>query len=123
MNAKTYAIHHKNAISETLDNETIIINIETGSYFSMNEDGTALWAAIREGKAIPLDKPVISNFIQTLLTEGLIEEAKEIGTLADSGAFQAPAVSIYTDMQEMILTDPIHDVDPMGWPKRKDEST
>lgn len=121
MDAKTYVIHSKNAISETLDNETIVINIETGSYYSMNQDGTALWAAISEGRAIPLTNPVVSAFVATLLSEGLIQETEQQGALAEGAAFEAPAVEIYTDMQEMILTDPIHDVDTMGWPKRKEE--
>ncbi len=119
MSAKTYAINSKTAISETLENETIVINIETGSYYSMNQDGTALWAAIGNGKAIPLGNSTISAFVATLLSEGLIRETEQAGDLADEAVFQAPAVEIYTDMQEMILTDPIHDVDAMGWPKRK----
>ncbi len=120
MDAKTYVIHPKNAISETLDNETIIINIETGSYYSMNQDGTALWTAVGDGKAIPMKNPAVSAFVATLLSEGLIQETEHEGALAEETAFEAPAVDIYTDMQEMILTDPIHDVDTMGWPKRKE---
>lgn len=120
MDAKTFVIHPKNAISETLDNETIIINIETGSYYSMNQDGTALWRAIGESKAIPLQNPTISAFVGTLLSEGLIQETGQHGALAEESAFQAPSVDIYTDMQEMILTDPIHDVDATGWPQRKE---
>lgn len=120
MDAKTYVIHSKNAISETLDNETIVINIETGSYYSINHDGTALWTAIADGKAIPLENPAISAFVATLLSEGLIQESEQHGILADSATFEAPAIDVYTDMQEMILTDPIHDVDTMGWPKRKE---
>jgi hypothetical protein len=27
----------------------------------------------------------------------------------------------YTDMQELLLLDPIHDVDQTGWPRRKGE--
>lgn len=120
MDAKTYVIHPKNAISETLDNETIIINIDTGSYYSLNQDGTALWKAIGDGKAIPLENSTVSAFVATLLSQGLIQETEQVGMLAESATFEAPAVDIYTDMQEMILTDPIHDVDTTGWPKRKE---
>ena len=34
--AKTYSINASRAISENLDGETIIINLETGSYYSLN---------------------------------------------------------------------------------------
>ena len=35
------------------------------------------------------------------------------------GAYRTPVLSIYTDMQDLLLLDPIHDVDQAGWPTRK----
>ena len=40
---------------------------------------------------------------------------------ADSGeAFTAPVLSKYTDMEQLLLLDPIHDVDETGWPNEPD---
>ena len=34
---------------------------------------------------------------------------------------QAPALEIYDDMAELILSDPIHEVDEdVGWPRKRD---
>ncbi len=30
--------------------------------------------------------------------------------------YAPPALETYTDMQELLLLDPIHDVDETGWP-------
>jgi hypothetical protein len=32
-----------------------------------------------------------------------------------------PVLERYTDMQELLFLDPIHDVDESGWPHRKVE--
>jgi hypothetical protein len=34
------------------------------------------------------------------------------------GAFQPPTLESYNDMQDLLLLDPIHDVDDMGWPQK-----
>lgn len=120
--AKTYTINTSKAISETLDGETIIINLETGSYYSMNPAGTALWSAIASGKTIPTDNPIIANFLTMLATDGLITETEaQNNELADTTVFANPNIEKYTDMQEMLLADPIHDVETAGWPNLKKE--
>lgn len=120
--AETYEVQTHKAISETLDNETIIINLETGTYYSLNTDGSALWNAIVEKKLISIQNSTIASFISKLLTDGLIQKSQDPATLeADTSLFQNPSVETYTDMQEMLLADPIHDVDQAGWPILKKE--
>jgi hypothetical protein len=35
----------------------------------------------------------------------------------DKPSFTPPLLHKYSDMQELLLLDPIHDVDEAGWPK------
>jgi len=35
-------------------------------------------------------------------------------------AFRPPTVAVYSDMEDLLLLDPIHDVDETGWPVRAD---
>ena len=37
----------------------------------------------------------------------------------DRAAFVPPALTIYEDMADLLLLDPIHDVDEAGWPMPK----
>jgi hypothetical protein len=37
-------------------------------------------------------------------------------------AFEIPKVESYSDMQEMLLSDPVHDVDQRGWPILKENT-
>jgi hypothetical protein len=39
---------------------------------------------------------------------------------AERATFIAPVLAVYTDMQDLLLLDPIHDVDEIGWPTRRD---
>lgn len=128
MNSRTYTVNTKKAISETLDNETIIINLETGSYYSMNPAGTAIWGALSQGTPVAITSPAVESFLNQLLADGLIAEEtthsnsllEREGTHAlDLATTEDPKLEKYTDMQEMLLADPIHDVDETGWPNLK----
>jgi len=119
--SKKYTINTRKAISETIEGETIIIDLETGSYYSMNPSATALWNAILEENLIPVDKKNILDFVQNLESEGLILESSSSADkpLADISQFSDPKLEKYDDMQEMLLADPVHDVENTGWPNLK----
>ncbi len=128
MNSKAYTINPKKCISETLDNETIIINLETGCYYSMNPAGTAIWSALTNGTPIAINTPAVEDFLNQLITDGLVSEEttppnpllERGGTVSlDFVVTEEPKLEKYTDMQEMLLADPIHDVDTAGWPNLK----
>jgi hypothetical protein len=39
------------------------------------------------------------------------------------GAFSPPVLQKFSDMQELLLVDPIHEVKAEGWPLTKSQST
>ncbi len=117
---KTYAINQSKAISEVLEGETIIIHLETGCYYSLNHDGSIIWEAVLSKKNLITNSPETISFIESLIIENLIQEtapSSESLALANLN----PKIDKYTDMQEMLLADPIHDVDDAGWPNLKKE--
>jgi hypothetical protein len=74
---------------------------------------------------------LVQKFIDELQQEGLIvvkekEESRgAIDLKTESKAegkkpdFEAPVLNRYTDMQDLLLLDPIHEVDETGWPIQK----
>ncbi len=131
-------------ISEVVDDEAIIINSLTGAYYSLDPVGSALWANLVQGAASTesLERLVIDGFdvdaasarldvqalIRHLLDEGLVEETDDM-PLEVTGAgphakrpYGAPTLSKYTDMEELLLLDPIHEVDAQGWPIARDDA-
>jgi hypothetical protein len=120
---KTYTINSQRAISETLEGETIIINLENGSYYSVNNAGTAIWNAIKQNSSINREDKGVSDFLDFLQNEGLIEltTGSTTALTIDQKDFKGPKIEKYVDMQEMLLADPVHDVSEAGWPKLKAE--
>jgi hypothetical protein len=132
-------------IHEQFDDEVVIINLDSGSYYSVDKTGARIWVLAldglsreeiiaRIGAEFVGDESVIeestSAFLDELLRESLVVAepiengpSKTCNPILRSGApqsFVTPQLQKYTDMEELLLLDPVHEVDEMGWPKKKD---
>jgi hypothetical protein len=125
-------------IHQTLDGEVIAVNLDTGTYYSLAGVAAELWGAVERGLAVAevvdeaadrhrvareVVEPAVVRFLAELADEELISapsgSAPLVAPAAVAGAddgFPAPRIERYTDMQELLLLDPIHDVDERGWP-------
>jgi hypothetical protein len=68
----------------------------------------------------------IGQFIQQLLKQGLIEVSEKVRGTADPveigkhpWEYQPPALQEYSDVQSLLLLDPIHEVTEVGWPNQQ----
>jgi Coenzyme PQQ synthesis protein D (PqqD) len=131
-------------ISEVVDDEAIIINSLTGAYYSLDPVGTSVWALLQQGPSSTesLERVVIDGYVvddsqarlevqalvRALLDEGLVQECDDPPVEATDAAtesqraYTAPTLSKYTDMEELLLLDPIHEVDAQGWPVARDDA-
>jgi len=133
-----FRLNSPHVVSETVDGEAIIVNLENGTYYSIKGDGILLWNAIIGGAGaeelvdavakatgeLP-DRVVgtITDFYETLAAEGLIvrdevepDVLRAIDLSAGSAGLLKPSIESYSDMQDLILLDPVHEVDERGWP-------
>ncbi|MBI5948603.1 MAG: PqqD family protein [Chloroflexi bacterium] len=129
-------VNAPHVIGESVDGEALIVNLETGAYYSATGVGDAIWTLLAEGagvaaivNAITARYPAaaagesVHAFLAELVEEGLAvgDSGAEPSTAAPAGvslpaAFTAPVLQKYTDMQDLLLLDPIHEVDDTGWP-------
>lgn len=143
MSARRYRLAGPNFASEVIAGEAIIINLEKGSYYSLPEAGAGIWAALTNGSS---DSEVLGDLlrrysgdagsIQAALHELITQlEAEGILTPEDgagpaepilagerdpsSPAFTPPVLQKYTDMEAILMLDPIHEVDETGWPSAR----
>ena len=66
----------------------------------------------QEELVIPIDDKLADSLLP--------QNWKEQITAKESKAvFNAPVLNKYTDMQDLLLLDPIHEVDATGWPSIK----
>jgi hypothetical protein len=140
------SINEPHVVHETIDGETILLDLNTGNYFSLEGPGPAIWEYIQQtgdwNKAIELlisgnkeaettIRESVTSFINTLIDEKLLVPATIAPAAAETGEketqliqaglnFLPPRVNKYSDMQDLLLLDPIHDVDEKGWPESKE---
>jgi hypothetical protein len=142
---RIFKINQPFVVSELIDGEAVIMNLKSGNYYSARHSGALLWdwiekgvsqdempaglARVYAGDPVEMERDVTA-FIDSLLEQQLISE-----TTADSGTpplpvvhgdgstpllpYVAPVLEIYADMQDLLLLDPIHDIDEVGWPVAK----
>lgn len=136
-----YKINDARVVSEILDGEVIIIDFKEGFYYSLNNTGSVLWVAIQNGYT---RSQLLAYFVARYdatpdsiekSVAALIEQIKDLSLVTEVPADSAPEVEEYAgekekffiltlqqfqDMQEMLLADPIHDIDEQtGWPTLK----
>ena len=141
MEAARIRVNAPQVIHESIDGEVIIINLTSGNYYSVKGSGADVWALIEqspgatradlagalelrfEGSQSEIDG-LLESFLSDLRAEGRVTDADPSG---DPPVFEAPADGMrqpfsapllekYTDMQDLVLLDPVHEVDATGWP-------
>jgi hypothetical protein len=144
-NMKSLSVNKPHIVHEIFsDQEAAIINLKTGTYYSLNPTGAEIWSFIEKNSTNDeiisefnrcydvemVDVAnIINDFIKNLETEDLIvarenhsENSAETEIVADNKIkkrFVEPTIERFADMQELLLLDPIHDVDEAGFPHKK----
>lgn len=127
----TYAVAGKDVAFEVFDGDVIVIDMGSGKYYSFSDGGSSVWLALVAGVAprdimAPLSHgEALPGFVQKLYGAGLIEARADLPpalpdtdlVAALSGARDAPDFTVFDDMADLFIADPIHDVEePQGWP-------
>ncbi len=137
-----YRVREPQVTSSIVDGEAVIINLDTGNYYSTAGIGAEIWSRISRCELV--DEIIedlksrfgssekhgqisrtVRHFVGVLESENLIQP---IGKAPDGApgrephrseatSFEEPVLYRYDDMNELLLLDPIHDVDESGWPK------
>lgn len=123
-------------IDETFDGEVTIIHLGTGLFYGLNASASAVWSCIRDGRrsaaviamlseslgmpASELEAPII-ELVDQFCSWGLLVACDEEAPAPDPAAltaWSAPQVQEFSDMQDLLLLDPVHDIelDERGWP-------
>jgi len=129
-----YSIASNKVAHEIIDGEAIVIHFDTGNYYSLGGISAQLWqwftAGARRQQILnafqdlqPDQIQSLDGFIDSLLKEQILEKIiadaglQPASPLSEYGApFETPKFSKYNDMQNLLMSDPIHDVDETGWP-------
>ena len=148
MTNQRFRVNTPTVTHETIDGEAVIINLDSGNYYSLVDVGSFIWGLVEKGASASEVQDVVlrthqgnatdvGRGVQELLAqlqqENLIVPVDEAGELDlsevltssnghEKPSFNPPMLHKYSDMQELLLLDPIHDVDDAGWPKPNPET-
>lgn len=137
-----FKLNSPDVASEAFDDEVVIVNLQSGHYFSTRGTGAFVWqrlisggsaAEIQAAMAMAYDadpaqlEDSVQAFVAELVERRLIvpaesEQVPAAGPAQDPAptaaklAFSPPSLETYSDMQDILLLDPIHEVDDTGWP-------
>ena len=137
-------------IHETIDGEAVIVNLDTGYYYSLDKVSADIWNLIEANASFGEILEVITSRYDTTGADPagaitpLLDQLREEGLITTDASgrpgdhatplpphapretrppFEVPLLHKYSDMEELLLLDPIHDVDDSGWPNKNPEET
>jgi len=135
----TYTTVVPEIASEIFDGELVIANYKLGLYYSISVEGSWIWQGLAhsltvsqivqwlsghfpdQASALPT---LVEEFVGKLIAEGLVRDASGVNNLTmelpdlTGSLFKIPTIERFDDLQELLLLDPVHDVDLEGWPRR-----
>jgi Coenzyme PQQ synthesis protein D (PqqD) len=143
--ASTRVAVNTQVLHESIDGEVIVIDLTTGSYYSLRGSAAEAWELVQRSPGATSGQvaeavaahytedaggvfPAVVRFLQELADEGLVDvveasdEPVSLSLPEQNGraprSFAPPVLEKYTDMQDLVLLDPVHQVDQAGWPRQ-----
>lgn len=145
MSHTRYSVFDNNIISDVFGEEVVLVNLESGVYYSLRGSATQIWIRLFNQysiseivselkhiyQVVEVDLVKDTNqFIAELIELKVIKlstdiESKSIEFVSSDmlKEYNPPVVETFSDMQEILLLDPVHDVDKAGWPISKNLDT
>lgn len=134
-----YRVNSPQVISETVGGETIVVNLASGHYFSLQGTAVDVWQGLERGEALEevilqLEQryeardgeigdavtKLVDDFVagELLVADGNGGGVQSVRSdeVGERAPFVSPTFTTFTDMQDIILLDPVHEVDTRGWP-------
>lgn len=142
-NTATFEIN-KFVVHDLIDNEIILVHLEKGHYYSLLDVGRTIWECICAGQSVDQINTSIdqmydarteeisdasSNLVNELINEEIIRvkaddpDGNKVVLLEqlqreEKLPFTNAKLEKCTDLERLLLLDPVHEVDEQGWPNK-----
>jgi hypothetical protein len=138
--SERFVANEPKIVFEASEEEVVIVNLDTGSYYTVDHGGARIWSLLVRGLSVAeiadhlaaadvghaaFVRSAVAEFVAGLKAEGLIRLATDDAprtTMVPAGAagqaFEPPRLQKFTDMESLLLLDPVHEVDETGWPNQ-----
>lgn len=142
MTSHRYRVTTPGVVHQVIDGEVVLVDLRSGFYYSMVGAAAEVWALLDGGASVDEivqdlsgrhDDPdgilasEVARLVAELESDGVIEVGEGVAAslpafdpTAEKRPFEPLTLHKYTDMRELILLDPIHEVDEGGWPNPRE---
>ena len=124
-------------VHEEVEGQVVAIDFEPGVYYGLAGVAADVWSAMGDGVRVDVlvgalarrypdagstADDEIRQFLDDLHERNLIvavnaeAPAREVWDKPFGSPYVSPELEVHTDMQDILLLDPIHDVSDQGWP-------
>ena len=132
-----FKVDSANVSWERVENEVVAIQLNTGRYYNIQDTAADIWIMLTIGTSLDditkefsdlstlpdCYEEEIRNYMEACLHAKLILQTDESSKLELEKlpkemnlGWKTPKLIEYSDLQDLILVDPIHDVEESGWP-------
>ena len=136
-----FKLNAPHVVAENFEDEVVVINLVKGSYYSIEKSGVPIWQLASAGATVadiettitqryagdPLEmRAALQAFLAKLQqAELIVRDTNGANPLPSSlnpeqaegnRPFEPPILQEYSDMQQLLLLDPIHEVDAHAYP-------
>lgn len=99
-------------VGDAVDGEVIVVNIDTGVFYSLTPSGAVLWESASQ--PLEIDSAQAGDVLPFLIEEGILESDSIVDPPVDVDSSQA--FMKFEEMADILKADPIHEVGEDGWP-------
>ena len=113
-------------LAEVFGDEAVVVQLRTGAYYAFDAAATVLWTQLWQGNTLARfhrrrrEADVLAGFLRYLVQEELLHLASPVPELLpdDGEVLVFSGIEKFTDMEDLLVLDPIHDIDldGSGWP-------
>ncbi len=135
---QAFEINAPDVVGEILDGEAIILHLKRGYFYSLEGSGALIWRGVEQmlppaaiadalSSRFSIDigeaRDATRRLFEQLVSHELLRPAARAGeaaalseVLKNDCRYAEPELKVFTDMQDLLLLDPIHEADEAGWP-------
>jgi hypothetical protein len=113
-------------LAEVFGDEAVVVQLRTGAYYAFDAPTTTLWTRLWEGATLGSaldpgqDRAVLADLVRYLVQEELLQGTPPVPELTpdEADVLTYAGIEKFTDMEDLLVLDPIHDIDldGSGWP-------
>ena len=124
---------------DRLDDEVMVIDLDSGAYFALTGAAADAWDLLATGHpqsetaallaqryGVPLECAAedLRVFVEDVVRERLLVDAppramEDPELPAPRSPYASPRIERFDELADLLLLDPVHEVEPTGWPLGK----